>query len=114
MEQKVFNIFKADEVSKIQIGADVISLDEEERKRILRLFKTIKDSKVLFPDGLQGACLIYSDGLIAANISLSKINLSGTRYLLFVYHKTPKSEEFDANTFLLDGDLINKYIESLE
>lgn len=113
MEQKVFDIYKKDGAVKVQIGEDIIGLDNEERNRLLKLFKSIKDTKVLFPAGLQGACLMYPDGLIAVNVSVSKINLMGTKYLLFLYHQTPKSLEFDANSFMLSGVIVDKYIEAL-
>lgn len=113
MEQKIFDIINSDNVSKIQVGEDLISLNDEERKRVLKLLNEVKESKVLFPDGLKGICLVYDDGLIAVNISLSKINLTGSRYLLFIYHKTPKSLEFDANTFMVTNEILDKYIERL-
>lgn len=114
METKTFNIFRKDDSVKIQIGDDVIGLDNEERNRLLRLFLSIKETKMLFPAGLQGACLMYPDGLIAMNISVSKINLMATKYFLFLYHQTPQSTEFDANTFMLSGVVIDKYIRALK
>lgn len=113
METKTFNIFNKDGDAKVQIGNDIIGLDNEERNRLLKLFTSIKETTVLFPAGLQGACLMYPDGLIAMNISISKAKISGTRYLLFLYHLTPKSTEYTANTFMISGAVIDKYINSL-
>lgn len=116
MQTKVFDIFKAGEESRIRIDDDVIALTDMERGRLIKLFEEVKDDRNpvnLFPDGVKGTILVYSDGLIAANISLTRINESGTQFLLFIYHMTPKSSEYSSNTFLISSDVLQNYISAL-
>ena len=113
MEQKVFDIYKKDNNVKVQIGDDIIGLDNEERMRLLKLFKSIKDTKTPFPSGFEGACLMYPTGVIAANISVSKLHISGTKFLLFLYYQQPEKEGYISNSFLLSSVIIDKYIEAL-
>lgn len=116
MQTKVFDIFKAGEESRVRIDDDVIALTDMERGRLIKLFEEVKDDRDpvnLFPDGVKGTILVYANGLIAANISLSRINESGTQFLLFVYHMTPSSSEYSTNTFLVSVDVLQNYIEAL-
>jgi hypothetical protein len=113
MEDKIFDIQKTGDNIKIQIGKNNIRLDNNERTRILNLFSSIKETETLFPAGLEGACLMYPNGIIALNISVAKITATGTRYLLFLYHLNPNSSDYNANTFMLTDSVLDRYIKTL-
>ena len=113
MEQKTFNIINVDGTAKVQIGSDVIVLDLKERLRLINVFKAVKESTEIFPAKLQGACLMYPDGLIAANISLAKMGNTENNYLMFVYHLVPHATEYQVNNFIVPESVLDLYIKNL-
>lgn len=114
MDQKTFSIFKKDNVVKIQIGQDLFGLDDTERKNIHSCLLDAKQTRFLFPSKLHGTAIMYPNGLIAATISVGKLDLIGTKYLIVVYSLTPNSTKYDVNTFLVTGDMLKEYTNILK
>lgn len=113
MIQKTFSIYESNGIIKMQIGEDVFGLDDRERKNIFNCLSDVKESRFLFPNKLQGTAIMYDNGLIAANISVGKIDLGGTKYILMVYSLKPNSDKYDVNTFMLTGEAVSQYMDIL-
>ena len=110
---KTFKFFEEKGLIKMQIGDDKFVLDNAERKRINNLLKKSIETSELVPNAMNGVLIMYDNGLIAANISIGKLDLAGTQFLLVIYSLTPKSTKYDVNTFLLQRNVMEKYIKIL-
>ena len=113
MVQKTFSVFKQNGVVKVQIGQDVFGLDDTEKKNIFNCFSDAKQTRFLFPSKLAGTAIMYPNGIIAATISVGKLDLAGTKYLVNVYSLTPKSDKYDVNVFMVSGDALLSYMDTL-
>lgn len=113
MEQKTFSIYKKNDAVKMQIGKDIFTLDETERKNIFNNFSDVKNTRSLFPSTLMGTAIMYPNGLIAATINIGKVRLSGSEYILVVYSLTPKSTSYDVNTFIITKEALESYMDAL-
>lgn len=113
MVQKTFSIFKEKNKVKVQIGKDAFVLDDSERKALFNCFSNVKESRFLFPSNLYGTAIMYPNGLIAANISVGKCDLAGTKYLVFAYSLTPNSSQYDVNMFMVTNEGFDQYMDAL-
>lgn len=113
MVQKAFSVFEKNGVVKLQIGQDVFGLDDTEKKNIFNCFSDAKQTRFLFSNKLFGTAIMYPNGLIAATISVGKLDLAGTKYLLMVYSLTPQSDKYDVNSFMVSGDALKSYMDTL-
>lgn len=114
MEQKEFSIFKSNGKIKLQIGTDIFVLDEIEQRNILNCLNAVNGSRVLFPNSLNGTAIMYPNGIVAVNLSIGKIDLQGSKYIVMVYSLKPKSSVYDVNMFMCTGDMVREYINVLE
>lgn len=113
MEQKVFSIFKNEDVTKLQIGEDIFGLDESERKNILNCLVDIKQSRMMFPSMLRSVAIMYPNGIIATTISVGKMDITGTKYLVITNTLAPTSSSYEVNTFMITDKVLNGYIGAL-
>lgn len=114
MVQKNFSIYENSGIIKIQIGGDIFGLSDRERKNIFGCLCNARDSRFLFPNTLYGTALLYDNGLVAANISVGKFDISGTKYIIILYSLKPGSDTYDVNSFMITGDTISQYINILK
>lgn len=114
MKEKEFSIFKSNGKIKLQVGTDMLVLDDVERKNVLNCLNTVKGTRLLFPSSLNSVAIMYPNGIVAVNLSIGKFNLQGSNYIIIVYLLKPKSTVYDVNMFMCTREMIEEYIEVLE
>lgn len=113
MVQKTFSIYEKNGIVKMQVGGDLFGLDNCERKNIFNCLSDVKESRFLFPNKTYGVAIMYENGLVAANISVGKIDIAGTKYIMMVYSLKPNSSQYEVNSFMLTGEAIAQYMDIL-
>lgn len=98
----------------LQIGDDILVLDETDTRCLVGVMERVVDPELgVIPAVTSGCCIMYDKSIIAASVSIGKLNYEGSEFIFVINYMFPEMPGYQTHMFYMTRETLDGFADIL-